>query len=109
MGETTSNVPLTTVAPNKTRRLRGPLAKRKIAIAQNRHRYSGFTRNQQATPNTAPAPSANQMLLRFATINNSQFPPRTSQVVGVSAEGYAEYIANKGDRASRQLAATPTR
>src|SRR5689334_16331345 len=79
------------------------------AMAQPTQRYNGFTRNQHAIPSAAPAANATRTLLRCAARINSQLPPSTNHVVGASAEGNAAYIANNGESATRNPAATAAR
>src|SRR5690242_18842831 len=87
IGEITTIVPASTAALASSLARRVSLTNTNSPIAQNKHRYSGFTRNQHATPSIKPARNANQILRRFAASNNKQFPPSTIQVVGASAEG----------------------
>src|SRR6185369_8279000 len=79
------------------------------ATAQPTHKYKGFTRNQHATPSATPAASANSKLFRCAARINSQLPPSTNHVAGTSAEGYAAYIANNAERATRNPLAIAAR
>src|SRR5689334_8983077 len=68
--------------------------------AQNKHRYNGFTRNQQATPKTVPAANDQPTDFRLTATTSSQSPPITNHVVGASAEGATPTIAIRGDSAA---------
>src|SRR5215212_335878 len=77
--------------------------------AQPTHQYSGFTRNQHAIPSATPAATASPTLLRCAATINIQLPPSTNHIAGTSAEGYAAYIANNGESATRNPLAIAAR
>src|SRR5215218_10446961 len=95
-------VPASAAAPNFNRKDHAPLTNKTNATAQPTQRYNGFTRSQHAMPSTTPAASASQTLLRCAARINNQLPPSTNHVPGTSADGYAAYIANNGESATRK-------
>src|SRR5689334_3530276 len=106
MGEIRTMVPANAAAAIFNRNDHVSFTNRSNAMAQPAQRYKGFTRNQHAIPSAAPAARASSTLLRCAASINSQLPPSTNHVVGASAEGNAAYIANNGESATRNPAAS---
>src|SRR5437868_4282138 len=78
-------------------------------MAHATHRYKGFTRNQQAIPSTTPAASASHTFFRRRASSNSQLPPSTNHVAGISADGYAAYIAKGGESPRKKTLAIAAR
>src|SRR5215204_3095627 len=102
-------VPSKTAALNFSFTAHATLTNANSARAQPTHKYKGFTRNQPANPSSNPAQSATQRFLRCRASSSNQLPPSTNHVAGRSAEGYAAYIANSGDNATRKLLAIAAR
>src|SRR5215510_11523935 len=93
----TISVPSTTATANFSRWAQPTFSTRARTTAQPTPRYNGFTRNQQATPKSTPAPRAHSTLFRFAASNKAQLPASTNHIVGGSAEGDTPYKANNGE------------
>src|SRR6185369_6637076 len=92
-----------------TRRRHSARVNTNNANAHATHKYSGFTRNQHATPSSTPAANATHTLARRALNTNNQQPASTNHVVGPSAEGQAPYNANNGESANKKLVAIAAR